>query len=95
MRQYKIIKLYTLITISLFIFSSCTKKQIVRCNDSKKLQYTETCCPIIGNTDSNIFHVPGGQYYKMMLKKNKTYENRKCFSNKSEAKSRGFRESKI
>ncbi len=29
--------------------------------------YTSKKCPVVGNTNSSIYHVPGGEYYVRML----------------------------
>jgi hypothetical protein len=51
-------------------------------------------CPVVGNTESKIYHVPGGLYYERMLVRNSGGDNRRCFGNESEAESAGFRASK-
>jgi hypothetical protein len=51
-------------------------------------------CPVIGNTDSYIYHVPGGRFYEMMLERNAGHDNRKCFDSEYEAESAGYRRSK-
>lgn len=56
--------------------------------------YTPKECPVVGNTKSYIYHVPGGSFYSMMLQKNKKGDNRKCFFSESEAIQNGFRKSK-
>jgi len=56
--------------------------------------YTPAECPVVGNTQSYIFHIPGGKFYKRMLVKNKHVDNRKCFKTQQEAKTAGYRKSK-
>ena len=57
--------------------------------------YVEKQCPVIGNTKSKIYHVPGNLHYSDMLKQNKTgEENRKCFPNEDAAKKSGYRAAK-
>jgi hypothetical protein len=51
-------------------------------------------CPVVGNTDSNIYHVSGGRFYETMLERNSDGDNRKCFNSESEAEGAGFRRSK-
>lgn len=55
--------------------------------------YTKEECPVVGNIQSQIYHVPGGRFYKMMLQKNKRADNRRCFQTQSEAVKAGFRKS--
>lgn len=55
----------------------------------------EETCPIVGNTNSKIYHIKGGSHYLQMLEKNKSDENRKCFTNEDQAKVAGYRKSKI
>ncbi len=75
--------------------ASCVAKEIPLCNNTKKILYTKSCCPVIGNKSSKIFHTPGGRFFKRMLKKNKGYDNRKCFKSKSDARKDGYRQSKV
>jgi hypothetical protein len=56
--------------------------------------YSPTECPVVGNIDSKIFHVPGGKSYAKMLRKNKGKDNRKCFKTEKQAEDEGFRKSK-
>ena len=51
-------------------------------------------CPVIGNTNSSIFHVPGQKSYAKMLRKNKRGDNRRCFKTEDEAKLASFRKAK-
>ena len=46
-------------------------------------------CPVIGNTKSNIFHVPGGQYYAQM----RFSESAICFKSEADASKQGYRRS--
>ena len=46
-------------------------------------------CPVIGNTKSNIFHVPGGQYYAQM----QFSESAICFKSEEDATKHGYRRS--
>lgn len=56
-----------------------------------KLQYIMRDCPVIGNTESGIYHMPGQPHYQRMLvvnkcaKKGKCKDNRRCFEDESEA----------
>ena len=56
--------------------------------------YTPSECPVVGNTNSRIYHVAGGQFYSMMLVKNHGSDNRECFRSESEATRAGYRKSK-
>jgi hypothetical protein len=56
--------------------------------------YTPQECPIVGNKNSGIYHVPGGRHYLKMLRKNKRGDNRDCFQNEAAAKAAGYRRSK-
>ena len=61
----------------------------------QQLLYTQEQCPVIGNTKTGIYHVPGGNFYQRMLVLNKDRkENRRCFKNQNEAIKAGFRKSK-
>lgn len=62
--------------------------------------YTPDECPVVGNTESGIYHVPGGLNYRRMLVENKDVkqgkrrDNRKCFRTEEDAKKDGYRKSK-
>lgn len=57
----------------------------------KKNQYLMRDCPVVGNTQSGIYHLPGQPNYKSMLvvnkcaKKGKCTDNRRCFDSEAEA----------
>lgn len=61
-----------------------------------KLQYLMRDCPVIGNTESGIYHMPGQLNYKRMLvvnkcaKKGKCKDNRRCFDDEAEAKATDY-----
>lgn len=57
--------------------------------------FTAKECPVVGNTNSMIYHVPGQKYYDRMLIRNKGKDNRRCFQTEEEAKKLGFRKSRI
>lgn len=64
-----------------------TKTKKTHCHDKKGSK----ACPIVGNTNSKVFHVAGSAFLnKNGIKK----ENRKCFKNAAAAKKAGFRKSK-
>lgn len=88
-------KKYFLALIYVLLISCTNNNNVKLCENSNKIRYSKKCCPIIGNTQSMIFHVPGGEYYNMMLEKNKGLDNRMCFRNKKDAIAKGFRQSKI
>lgn len=62
----------------------------------KKLQYLMRDCPVIGNTESGIYHMPGQPHYQRMLvvnkcaKKGTCKDNRRCFEDESEALSTDY-----
>lgn len=56
--------------------------------------YTPQECPVVGNTNSGIYHVPGGRHYWQMLQQNKYGDNRACFPNEAAAITAGYRKSK-
>lgn len=58
--------------------------------------YTPKDCPVVGNTNSKIYHVPGGVNYRRMLQENKkpSRDNRECFPNEEAARKAGYRKSK-
>ncbi len=67
---------------------------MVLCSTSFARDYSAKECPVVGNTDSGIFHVPGKVSYGKMLRKNKRGDNRKCFKTMKEAKNAGYRAAK-
>ena len=56
--------------------------------------YTSRECPVVGNTQSRIYHVPGGNFYPRMLRQNQGLDNRRCFTSEAQARAAGFRASK-
>lgn len=56
--------------------------------------FTPKECPVVGNKDSRIYHVPGGMHYRRMLQKNKRGDNRVCFQSELAARMAGYRKSK-
>lgn len=56
--------------------------------------YTPAECPVVGNTDSFIYHVSGGYFYARMLRQNQGHDNRKCFKNEQQAVQAGYRRSR-
>lgn len=57
--------------------------------------YNPQECPVVGNTDSYKFHMPGQRHYAKMLRKNKKGDNRKCFNTEKEAEIANFVKSKV
>ena len=53
-------------------------------------------CPVVGNSASRIYHLPGDSNYGQMLEenKNKKRDNRVCFSSRAEAEMAGYRRSR-
>lgn len=91
--RHKITKCLTLFSISLFIISCSSHKEVKLCTDTNLERYSSECCPVIGNDNSYIYHTPGGQFYGMMLVKNKWHDNRVCFRTESDAEKVGYRAS--
>lgn len=58
--------------------------------------YTPEECPVIGNTETGIYHVPGDRNYRQMLveNKNKKKDNRGCFKSRLAAENAGYRRSR-
>jgi len=57
--------------------------------------YTAEECPVVGNTETKIYHVQGGLKYRQMLQENKANkDNRRCFGTEGEARKAGYRKSK-
>lgn len=63
---------------------------------SKKLTYLMRDCPVVGNTESGIYHMPGQTHYQRMLVvnkcavKGKCKDNRRCFESEAEALSTDY-----
>lgn len=57
--------------------------------------YSPQECPVVGNLNSNIYHVPGGRSYAKMLRENSSGDNRKCFKTEQEAQKAGYRKAKV
>ena len=57
--------------------------------------YTSEECPVVGNTETYIYHVPGDRNYREMLQENenKQKDNRRCFESRLEAEKAGYRKS--
>jgi len=56
--------------------------------------FTEKECPIVGNSETRIYHVPGDRNYGEMLQENKERkDNRVCFRSSQEAEKAGYRRS--
>lgn len=53
--------------------------------------FTQTQCPVVGNTNSHIYHVKGCPNFPQMLEKNKHGDNRACFSDRKSAENAGYR----
>jgi hypothetical protein len=54
-------------------------------------EYRRVDCPVVGNTQTGIYHTPGQPNYRQMLVVNKAVstgakDNRRCFDNEDEAK---------
>jgi len=56
--------------------------------------YTPTECRVVGNTNSRIYHTPGGRSYAKMLRENQKGDNQECFKTEAAARAAGYRHSK-
>ena len=58
--------------------------------------FTENECPVVGNSDTRIYHLPGDRNYGQMLEENKgkMKNNRVCFKSRAEAEEAGYRRSR-
>ncbi len=58
--------------------------------------FTENECPVVGNSETHIYHLPGGRNYGQMLEENKDKkkDNRVCFKSRVEAEKAGYRRSR-
>lgn len=58
--------------------------------------FTEKECPVVGNSETHIYHLPGDRNYGQMLEENKDKKknNRVCFKSRVEAENAGYRRSR-
>ena len=58
--------------------------------------FTENECPVVGNSDTHIYHLPGDRNYGQMLEENKDRkkDNRVCSKSRVEAEKAGYRRSR-
>ena len=58
--------------------------------------FTESECPVVGNSETHIYHLPGDRNYGQMLEENKDKKknNRVCFKSRVEAENAGYRRSR-
>ena len=58
--------------------------------------FTENECPVVGNSKTHIYHLPGDPNYGPMLEENKDKkkDNRVCFKSRVEAEKAGYRRSR-
>lgn len=54
--------------------------------------FTEKECPLVGNSETYIYHLPGDPNYGQMLQENKEKkkDNRVCFKSRVEAEKAGY-----
>ena len=78
--------------LSAFLF--CLSLTFALESGASDARYSPAECPVVGNTSSHIFHVPGGSSYAKMLIKNQGSDNRQCFKTEGEAESAGYRKAK-
>ena len=57
---------------------------------------TENECPVVGNAETHIYHLPGDRNYGQMIEENKDKKknNRVCFKSRVEAEKAGYRRSR-
>lgn len=60
------------------------------------LNFTEKECPVVGNSETFIYHLPGDRNYGQMLQENKEKkkDNRLCFKSRLEAEKAGYSRSR-
>jgi hypothetical protein len=56
--------------------------------------FTEKECPVVGNSETHIYHIPGDRNYRQMLQENTKKDNRVCFKSGAEAEKAGYRRSR-
>jgi hypothetical protein len=58
--------------------------------------FTEKECPVVGNSETHIYHLPGDRNYGQMLEENmgKKKNTRVCFKSRVEAESADYRRSR-
>jgi len=58
--------------------------------------FTENECPVVGNAETHIYHLPGDRNYGQMIEENKDRKknNRVCFKSLVEAEKAGYRRSR-
>lgn len=58
--------------------------------------FTEKECPVVGNPETLIYHLPGDRNYEQMLQENKEKkkDNRVCFKSRLEAEKAGYSRSR-
>ena len=49
---------------------------------------------MVGNTNSRIYHVPGGKSYAKILRQNRRGDSRVCFQTEQESQGGGYRRAK-
>lgn len=57
---------------------------------------TENECPVVGNAETHIYHLPGDRNYSQMIEENKDKKknNRVCFKSQVKAEKAGYRRSR-
>jgi hypothetical protein len=79
---------------------ACEKPERQRTGQSERKgtgQYlSQDECPVVGNSDTHIYHVPRDRNYAQMLEENidKKKDNRVCFKSREEAERAGYRRSR-
>ena len=79
---------------------ACGKTEEPKASQSERQgtgQYTpQNECPVVGNSTTRIYHLPGDRNYGQMLEENKAkkIDNRVCFNSRAEAEMAGYRRSR-
>lgn len=64
-------------------------------SQTARLSYEPDECPVVGNTKSQIYHLPGTSHYREMLIVNGDgRDNRLCFADEFAAQEAGYRKTK-
>lgn len=57
------------------------------------LDLTSDGCSVVGNSNTLVFHAPGGQHYDQMVHSKQYKNHRVCFKSVSDATAAGYRRS--
>lgn len=77
--------------VAVAVFAVSLSAALVACNPNMESRD----CPVVGNVETRIYHVPGDRNYGQMLQENtRKRDNRICFKSHAEAEQAGYRRSK-